>query len=64
MTLSKRLKTLRKANPDNIYELDTKTRSIYLLVPKKDGYKNVSTGETRTIYNGILVYTESETEAY
>ena len=65
MTLSKRLKTLREANPDNIYDLDTETRSIYMLVPKPG---NTEPNELFYImpatYTAICVYSESETEVY
>ena len=63
MTLTDRITKLREANPENIYELDTVTRSIYLLVPII-GVLEANAYISTEGYTGILVYTESETEAY
>ena len=65
MKLSERIALLREANPESIYDLDTKTRSIYMLVPKPG---NTEPNELFYImpatYTAICVYSESETEAY
>ena len=64
MTLSKRLKTLREANPGNTYDLDTETRSIHLVVRDPDNDIQLRDGDLIQAYKRICVYSESETEAY
>ena len=65
MKLSERITRLRKANPKNIYELDTAPRSIYLLAPQPGNAKpDQQSRIISPIYTATCVYSESETEAY
>ena len=62
--LSERIAQLRKANPDNIYDIDTETRSIHLVVRGPDSDIQLDGGGLVFAYKTICVYSESETESY
>ena len=64
MKLSERITLLREANPENIYEIDYVTNSIYLVVREPDSDIQLDGGGIALAYKTICVYSESETEAY
>ena len=64
MKLSERIEQLRQANPGNIYDIDTETRSIHLVVRYPDSDIQLKGGGIALAYKKICVYSESETEAY
>ena len=64
MKLSERITQLREANPENIYEIDYVTNSIYLVVRDPDRDIQLGGGGLAQAYKTILVYSESETETY
>ena len=64
MNLNERITLLREANPNNIYDLNTETRSIHLVVRDPDSDIQLGSGGLAIAYKTICVYSESETEAY